>query len=321
MKSYSFPQGDMPAIGLGTWKMEDGVAEGAVTKAIELGYRYFDCAPIYLNEAEIGESFGAAFNGGGHDRSEFWITSKLWCNRHRPDLVQGALKQTLSDLKLDYLDLFMIHWPIVFRHDIHRPESGADFISLEDQPLVDTWAAMEDCATAGLCRNLGVCNFNVANLQAILDNCRIKPSANQVECHPFLNQRVLFDFCRANDIHLIAYSPLGSGDRPERMRDEADPNLFEDELLKDLASKNKISVGELLLAWAVCRGTIAIPKSANPTRLSQNLAAGEIELSAEDMAAIENLETQYRFVHGKFWEQPGGPYTAEAIWGAEGKLS
>jgi len=251
MKSYSFPQGDMPAIGLGTWKMEDGVAEGAVTKAIELGYRYFDCAPIYLNEAEIGESFGAAFTGGGHDRSEFW------------------------------------HWPIVFRHDIHRPESGADFISLEDQPLVDTWAAMEDCVTAGLCRNLGVCNFSVANLQAILDNCRIKPSSNQVECHPFLNQRVLFDFCKAHDIHLIAYSPLGSGDRPERMRDEADPNLFEDELLKDLASKNKISVGELLLAWAVCRGSIAIPKSANP----------------------------------KFWEQPGGPYTAEAIWGAEGKLS
>ena len=104
------------------------------------------------------------------------------------------------------------------------------------------------------------------------------------------------------------------------MRGEADPNLFENELLKDLATKNKISVGELLLAWAVCRGSVAIPKSANPTRLSQNLAAGELELSADDMAAIENMSNQHRFVHGKFWEQPGGPYTAEGIWGAEGKL-
>ena len=308
----------MPAVGLGTWKMDDGVATGAVSTAIELGYRHIDCAPIYLNETEIGEAFETAFGSGGYDRADFWITSKLWCNRHRPDLVQGALKQTLSDLKLDYLDLFMIHWPIVFRHDIHRPETGKDFISLDEMPLQDTWAAMEDCVTAGLCRNLGVCNFSVANLQTILDGCRIKPSANQVECQPFLNQRVLLDFCNANEIQLVAYSPLGSGDRPERMRGGADPNLFEHELLVDLASKNKISVGELMLAWAVKRGTVVIPKSTNPGRLAQNLAVGEIQLSAEDMNAIENLETRHRFVHGKFWEMPDGPYTADAIWGAEG---
>lgn len=319
MKTFSFPSGSMPAVGLGTWKMDDGVATDAVSKAIELGYRHIDCAPIYLNETDVGKAFETAFgNGGGHSRADFWITSKLWCNRHRPDLVQGALKQTLSDLKLDYLDLFMIHWPVTFRHDLDRPESGQDFISLDELPLTDTWAAMEDCVTAGLCRNLGVCNFSVANLQAILDNCRIKPSANQVECHPFLNQRVLFDFCQASDIRFLAYSPLGSGDRPERMRGEADPNLFEHELLKDLAAKNGISVGQLLLAWAVCRGTVVIPKSSNPERLAQNLAAGEIELSTSDMSAIENLETRHRFVHGKFWEHPGGPYTAAGIWGAEG---
>jgi len=202
-------------------------------------------------------------------------------------LVQGALKQTLSDLRLDYLDLFMIHWPIVFQHDLERPESGKDFVSLEDQPLTDTWAAMEDCVSAGLCRNLGVCNFSVANLKTILDDCQIKPSANQVECHPLLNQRVLFDFCQANQIHFVAYSPLGSGDRPDRMRGDGDPNMFDNELLKDLAAKNKISVGELLLAWAVCRGTVAIPKSTNPQRLAQNLAAGEIQLSDDDMTAIE----------------------------------
>ena len=309
----------MPAIGLGTWKMDDGVATEAVATAIELGYRHIDCAPIYMNETDVGKAFEAAFgNGAGHDRADFWITSKLWCNRHRPDLVQGALKQTLSDLKLDYLDLFMIHWPVTFRHDIERPETGKDFITLDELPLTDTWAAMEDCVTAGLCRNLGVCNFNIANLKTILDNCRIKPSANQVECQPLLDQRLLHHFCKTNDVQLVAYSPLGSGDRPERMRDDADPNLFEIELLKDLASKNKISVGELLLAWAVGRGTAAIPKSSNRERLAQNLAAGEIELSAADMDAIESLETRHRFVHGKFWEMPDGPYTAAEIWGAEG---
>ena len=311
----------MPGIGLGTWKMDDGVASQAVSTAIELGYRHFDCAPIYLNEPEVGEALGAAFSGGGFDRSEFWITSKLWCNRHQPDLVQSALKQTLSDLQLDYLDLFMIHWPVVFRPDVERPESGKDFISLDEQPLIDTWAAMEDCVTAGLCRNLGVCNFSVNNLQLILDGCRIKPSANQVECHPFLNQRVLLDFCKANEIHLVAYSPLGSGDRPDRMRGESDPNLFDDKLLKDFAAKNKITVGELLLAWAACRDTVVIPKSTNPQRLVQNLAAGAIQLPEDAMTAIDNLNTQHRYVHGKFWEHPGGPYTTEAIWGAEGKQS
>ena len=309
----------MPAIGLGTWKMDDGTATEAVSTAIELGYRHIDCAPIYKNEADVGKAFDAAFAGGaGHDRAQFWITSKLWCNRHRPELVQEALKQTLSDLKLDYLDLFMMHWPIAFRDDVERPESSKDFVTLDELPLTDTWVAMEDCMTAGLCRNLGVCNFNIANLQTILDNCRIKPSANQVECHPFLNQRVLFDFCKTNAIQLVGYSPLGSPDRPERMRDDSDPNLFEQELLKDLAAKNGISVGELLLAWAVCRDTAAIPKSSNPERLAQNLAAGDIELSTSDMTAIEKLETKHRFVHGKFWEVPGGPHTAEAIWGAEG---
>ena len=304
----------MPAIGLGTWKMEDGTATGAVKSALELGYRHIDCAPIYLNEKDVGQAFQEVFAAGKVDRADVWVTSKLWCNRHRPDLVESALRETLADLQLDYLDLFMIHWPIVFRHDIHRPESGADFVSLEEIPLLDTWKALEACVDAGLCKNIGVCNFSIKKLQTILEGCRIKPSANQVECHPFLPQTDLFEFCQANDIQPVAYSPLGSGDRPERMVNEDDPSLFSVAAIQEIAEARGLSAGQVILAWAVKRGTAPIPKSANPGRQADNLAAGSIELSDDEMKAIDNIEINHRYVHGRFWEMEGSPYTVENLW-------
>lgn len=314
MKTFKFPAGEMPAIGQGTWKMEDGTATAAVTAALQAGYRHIDCAPIYLNEADIGPAFEDAFQTGIAKREEVWITSKLWCNRHRPDLVRGALEKTLADLKLDYLDLFMIHWPIVFRPEVHRPEKPDDFVSLEAMPLIDTWRALEACVESGLCRNIGVCNFSIKKLKAMLPDCRIKPAANQVECHPFFPQSELLEYCRNEGIQLVAYSPLGSGDRPVRMRGESDPNLFENAVIKNIAGQRGISPGQVMLAWSVTRGTAAIPKSSNPGRLAENLAAADIELSAEEMAAIDQIGTRHRYVHGRFWEMPGSPYTVENLW-------
>jgi len=281
---------------------------------LEAGYRYFDCAPIYLNEKDVGVALDEAFSSGSVERSDVWVTSKLWCNRHRPDLVESALKETLSDLRLDYLDLFMIHWPVVFRHDIHRPETGADFIGLDQMPLVDTWKAIEDCVDAGLCKNIGVCNFSIKKLKTILADCRIKPSANQVESHPYLPQTELFEFCRNNSIQPVAYSPLGSGDRPERMIEENDPSLLEEAIVKDIASDLQKTPGQILLAWAVNHGAAAIPKSSNPGRQADNLMAGSLELSSDQLAAIDNIATAHRYVHGRFWEMEGGPYTVENLW-------
>lgn len=312
---FAFPAGNMPAIGLGTWKMEDGSAGPAVLQALQAGYRHLDCAPIYLNEPDVGRALATAFSHGIVKREELWITSKLWCNRMRPELVRDALKQTLVDLGLDDLDLYMIHWPIAFRADVHRPESPDDFIPLAEQPLSDTWRALEDCVQEGLCRNLGVCNFNRERLSEILADCRIPPAANQVECHPYLPQADLKRFCDQHQIRLVAYSPLGSGDRPERMRDAADPNLFEDPVLARWAAQQGISVGQLMLAWAVARGTVAIPKSSDLNRQRENLEAASIQLPQEATDAIDRLTTRHRFVHGKFWEMPGGPYTAAALWG------
>ena len=314
MKTYKFPAGEMPAIGLGTWKMEDGSATDAVKTALASGYRHIDCAPIYLNEADIGAAFDSVFQQGEVKRDDVWVTSKLWCNRHRPDLVKGALEATLENLKLEYLDLFMIHWPIVFRDDVHRPEKPEDFVSLEEMPLIDTWRALENCVDAGLCRNIGVCNFSVKKLKSLLPECRIKPSANQVECHPFLPQTELFEFCQGAGIQLVAYSPLGSGDRPERMRGATDPNLFEQAVILDIAKRRQISTGQVMLAWAVTRGSTAIPKSSNPERMAENLATESIELTSQEMAAIDSIEILHRYVHGRFWEMPGAPYTTANLW-------
>ena len=208
----------------------------------------------------------------------------------------------------------MIHWPIVFRHDIHRPESGADFIGLDQMPLADTWRALEECQKAGLCRNLGVCNFSIKKLKALISDCEIQPAVNQVECHPFLPQRDLMKFCHDHNMQFVAYSPLGSGDRPDRMKHEGDPNLFDQQAVLDIATERGVSAGAVILAWQVNRGAIAIPKSSNAGRLKENLDAGSIQLSGAEMAAIDGIPVDHRYVHGRFWVHEGGPYTVENLW-------
>lgn len=314
MKSFPLHNGDqIPALGLGTWKMEDGVAKDAVSTALEVGYRHIDCAAIYMNEGDVGEAFSAAFSGG-LSRDEVFVTSKLWNDSHKPEHVRPALERSLKLLQLDYLDLYLIHWPVAIKHGNWLPGSGEDFVPIDEVPIIETWQAMEECVAAGLIKHIGVSNFNISRLQDLIDNGSVPVSTNQVECHPFLPQDELFRFCSANKIQLVAYSPLGSGDRPDRMRGESDPSLFEVGVVKEIAEKHNKSVGQILLSWATNRGTVAIPKSTNRGRLSDNLAAAELELSAEDMAAIDAIETTHRYVHGKFFEMPGSPYRAEDLW-------
>lgn len=303
----------MPAIGLGTWKMDDGVATGAVKTALDVGYTHIDCAAIYLNEAEVGEAFSSWFDKGGK-RDDLWITSKLWNDCHQPEHVEAALKKTLTDLQIDELDLYLIHWPIAQKHGVLRPQSAADFIPISEIPISDTWQAMEDCCKKGLCKSIGTSNFSQSKLQALLDNESVKPAVNQVETHPYFPQDELVEFCRNNEVTFTAYSPLGSGDRPDKMRADADPNLFDDDVIKSLAAERKITPGQVMLAWAVNRGTAAIPKSSNESRLKENLASAEIEFSPEEMAQISEANKNHRFVHGKFWETEGGPYFADEIW-------
>jgi alcohol dehydrogenase (NADP+) len=316
MKSYTLNSGQaMPPLGLGTWKSDPGAVGTAVTAAIETGYRHIDCAPIYANEAEIGEALDAALRRGIAKREELWITSKLWNSCHGRGNVIPALKQTLADLRLDYLDLYLVHWPVPIRAGVGLPEKAEDFLSLKDQPLADTWAGMEDAVDAGLARSIGVSNFSAARMAGIAAGARIPPAVNQVELHPYLAQNKLLAAARDLDVRLTAYSPLGSLDRPERLKKADEPVLLEDPVVKDISATHGATPGQVLIAWALARDTAVIPKTSRPERLTENLAAADLSLTAEDLERLGSLDRNYRFVDGSFWCIPGSPHTLDNLWG------
>lgn len=314
MKTMKLSNGnEMPAIGLGTWKMDDGVATSSVSKALNAGYRHIDCASIYANEADVGAAFGQWF-GDGNSRDDLFITSKLWNDCHRAEHVMPAIKDSLKNLQIDVLDLYLIHWPVVQEHGVMRANKGSQYVPREEVPTMETWNAMEQCVEAGLCRSIGVCNFSTSKLHALIDGANIKPVVNQIETHPYFNQADMLDFCNANGIVMTAYSPLGSGDRPERLKQENEPVLFEDAVILAIANESGLTAAQVLIAWAIGRGTIAIPKSSNEERLRENLAAAEAQLTPEQMQRIDSLERNFRFVSGKHWEIEGSCYTAEELW-------
>lgn len=309
----------IPALGLGTWKSSKGEVAGAVAEAITIGYRHIDCAPIYGNEQEVGTALSAALKAGRATREEMWITSKLWNNAHARKHVRTALEKSLRELQLDYLDLFLIHWPVHFQPNIVYARRPEDYLAEEAIPIDETWQAMEKMVEKGLCRFIGVCNFNLPRLQALQSQAKIQPLMNQVELHPYLQQTKMVDYCRANRVLLTAYSPLGSADRPAALKKADEPSLLGHPVIRSIADKQRCTPGQVLLAWGLARGTLVIPKSVNPERLRENLAAADLYLSldARDLAAIGELDLGYRFVDGAFFQTPGSPYSVAGLWGEE----
>jgi alcohol dehydrogenase (NADP+) len=317
MPTHRFDNGDqLPLIGLGTWKSDPGDVYKAVREAIRIGYRHFDCASLYGNEAEVGQALSDAIEAGEVTRKELWITSKLWCNAHGRDNVLPAIKKTLADLQLDYLDLYMIHWPIPLKPSAVLPGSAADFMPLDEAPIPATWAGMEAAVSAGLTRHLGVSNFSVKKLRDLLQNCTIKPEVNQVEMHPLLQQPELVAYCASEGIHVTAYSPLGSADRPDFVKAADAPVLLENPVIRSIAEAHERTPAQVLLAWQVQRGVSAIPKSVSPARLRENLAAAELTLSEAEMQRIAALDRGYRLIAGAFWVVAGTPWTFETLWDA-----
>lgn len=315
MKTLQFKNGDqMPMLGLGTWKSKPGDVYKAVKVAIRLGYRHIDCALIYGNEAEIGKALAECFQDGVVTREEMWITSKLWNDAHAPEHVQPGIEQTLADLQLDYLDLYLIHWPVCIKKGEGFPLSKEKLISLDQLPIATTWQAMEALVEKGLTRHIGVSNFSAKKLKSLLENSTIQPEMNQVELHPYLQQNSLLAFCHQHNVHLTAYSPLGSADRPNSLKAEDEPVLLADPQIAEIADKHGVTSAQVLLSWGIQRGTAVIPKSTNPERIEQNLKAAEVSLTDDDMATIAKLDRHRRYVDGSIWVVEGGPYTFANLW-------
>jgi alcohol dehydrogenase (NADP+) len=311
MKYLVFSNGDrMDRIGLGTWKATGDQVKQAVIEAVKAGYRYIDTAAIYNNEEAIGEALRSLYEQGVVKREDLFLTSKLWNDAHLPKDVMPALQKSLKKLGTDYLDLYLIHWPVAFKPGVAFPESSEQYLSLEQCPLEATWQMMEKAKADGLVRHVGVSNFSKRKLQGLLKMASVKPEVNQVEMHPLLQQPELTRFCRENDIFLTAYSPLGSGDRDPGMKGKDEPSLFDLEEIKQVSARHKTDAASVLLAWHLQReGCSVIPKSTSPRHITANLKAADLELDKEDMALIAGLDRNYRFITGKFFEAPEKGYT------------
>jgi alcohol dehydrogenase (NADP+) len=315
MKTLAFSNGDqMPILGLGTWKSEPGQVYAAVREAIRLGYRHIDCAMLYGNEEEIGSAIRDAIKEGQVTRKEFWITSKLWCNSHGRDNVEAALRKSLHDLGLDYLDLYLIHWPIPLKPSAVFPSSAADFEAPAKVPIRSTWEGMEAAVASGLTRHIGVSNFSAKKLRDLLPHCKIRPEVDQVELHPLLQQPELVKYCTSQRIHMTAWAPLGSSDRPDFVKAPDAPVLLNNAVIKSIAQGHGCTPAQVLLAWHVQRGIAVIPKSVTPSRLRENLAAAEIVLSSADLERIVGLNQNCRLIDGSFWVMEGSPWTLQTIW-------
>jgi D-xylose reductase len=298
-------QGRMPSVGLGLWKIPREQTAATVEEAIKAGYRHFDCASDYGNEAEVGQGLRRVFQSGMVARNDLWITSKLWNTYHRREHVRPACERTLRDLGLDHLDLYLIHFPIALKYvdfETRYPagwmeETGDGKAAMEPDavPLAETWAAMEDLVRAGLVREIGVCNYNTALLHDLMANARIKPSMLQVECHPYLTQERLLRTARQYGLAVTAFSPLGALSYLELQMAESGESVLQEPVVQNIADRLNRSPAQIVLRWGVQRGTAVVPKTNRPERLRENLALFDFELTEEDMLALSGLNRNRRF--------------------------
>jgi alcohol dehydrogenase (NADP+) len=316
---------EMPAIGLGTFGSDrfsgEEVAE-AVKGAISVGYRHIDCASVYGNEHLIGEVLQEVI-AGGVKREELWISSKLWNDMHGQGDVLLSLAQTLKDLKVDYLDMYFVHWPFP---NYHAPGVSVDSRDPNAKPYIHenfmkTWRQMERLVEAGLVRHIGTSNMTIPKLKLLLRDAKIKPACNQMELHPHFQQPELFNFVMENGIVPIGYSPIGSPKRPDRDRTPEDTVDIEDPVIVKIANRLNVHPAVVCVKWAVQRGQVPIPFSVQRKNYLSNIQSTLMEpLTEDDMKEIEGIDKNCRLIKGQvfLWE---GAKDWTDLWDIDGTIT
>jgi diketogulonate reductase-like aldo/keto reductase len=331
----------MPLVGLGTWKAPAGVTGAAVEAAIKAGYRMIDTANDYNNEPEIGVAIKKCIDEGVVTREQLFVQSKLWQANHRPEHVEVDLAETLKDLQLDYVDSYIIHWPMACpssgkqaatrkdgatagpidaatgRHPMFPMDKDNYYLADKEMHFVDTWKACEKLVDKGLVRSLGISNFNKRQVEEMVA-CATKPvCVLQNECHPYLAQKDLVDLCKFRKIQFQAFSPLGSGDTNYAKKESPTGTIpLKDAHIAALVKKYKKDAGQIMLRWALQRGTSVVSKSVNPDRVISNFKIFDWALSPQDMASFDQINCGWRhLLWGETSHHPNYPYKDELPYG------
>ncbi|KAL7940832.1 aldo/keto reductase family protein [Trichoderma barbatum] len=276
----------IPAIGFGC------AADGSdqyekILYALKVGYRSIDTASIYQTEEVVGK----AIRDSGVPREEIFLTTKLWNHHHHPDDVGAACDASLKRLGFDYIDLYLIHWPVAFkRGDPNEPRHPQGQVELEDIDIVDTWKAMEKLVHRGKVKAIGVSNFTTTDIDRLIAECSIVPADNQIELHPYLQQPKFAAYHKERGIHVTQFSPMG----PKTKRSLANKSPLDDPVVIEMANQYGKTPGQVILAWGICHGRSVIPKSSAPARIQENLGAVLLKLSDEDIAKLDTLDKRIR---------------------------